>query len=191
MKNQKQKTLTASATFRWSLLLLSLGVIACGPKDSETAALDDAPAETGLSLMTATLPAEALSVIEARAQLKPGDAAVVQGQIGGVMEPFLSGYAGFVLGDTEIVFCNEMSDAGHCPTPWDACCEDKEQLQGRRVLVQFIDGAGMPIKADLQKAYSLNELDAVAVVGTVAESSTPENMVIYAKQMKSLEQAMQ
>jgi hypothetical protein len=49
-----------------------------------------------------------------------------------------------------------------------------------RVSVQFIDATGNPIQQNLQTSIGLNELDEVVVIGTVAESSTPTNVIIEA-----------
>jgi hypothetical protein len=103
----------------------------------------------------------------------------VRGQIGGTRLPFVDGYAGFVLADPELVFCDEMGD-DHCNTPWDACCEDPDRLKAMRVSVQFVDATSNPIQQNLQTSIGLNELDEVVVIGTVAESSTPTNVIIEA-----------
>ena len=162
---------------------LALIFAACSPKEENGAQAEGSPAAFSESLLVESAPADALTVVEARAALKPGDSALVKGQIGGVLEPFFSGYAGFILADSVVVFCDEMADAGHCSTPWDACCEDTEQLKGRRVTVQFVDAEGAPIEGDLKTQLSLEELDTVTVIGEVAASSTPENMIINASSM--------
>jgi hypothetical protein len=168
------------------LALLSLVLAACSPAD-EVAKQDVANAsDLGESLFIEPAPKGALSVAEGRVQLAPGDEAVIEGQIGGVLEPFLSGYVGFVLADTEVVFCNEMSEADHCETPWDACCEDSDQLKARRISVQFVDAEGNPLEGDVQSLTTLKALDHVAVIGTVAETSTPENMIVNARKMARL-----
>lgn len=160
---------------------ISLLLSACGQKASDEIA---AKAENNLLEMIQVLetrPEGALSVKAAREQLKPGDEAVVFGQIGGVDQPFLEGYAGFVLGDTDIVFCNEMGNDDHCATPWDACCEDADMLQTSRASVQFVDASGQPIAASMKGFAEVKELSPVVVQGTVAASSTPENLVIEAR----------
>jgi hypothetical protein len=168
------------------LALLSLAFAACSPT-AETAT-QEAPSASDLnaSLFIEQAPKGALSVAEGRVQLAAGDEAVIEGQIGGVLEPFLSGYLGFVLADTEIMFCDEMGDDTHCATPWDACCEDADQLKARRISVQFVDAEGNPLEGDLQSQTSLKGLDHVVVVGTVAETSTPENMIVNARKMARL-----
>lgn len=161
-----------------SALMLS----ACGQKDTvaEPSASESSPLEN-IQLLEAK-PSGALSVKAAREQLKPGDEAVVFGQVGGVDQPFLDGYAGFVLGDTGIMFCNEMGD-DHCPTPWDACCEDTDKLKLLRASVQFVDAERQILPKSVKDFAGLEELSYVVVEGTVAAGSTPDNLIIEARSL--------
>jgi hypothetical protein len=157
---------------------LVLVLTACGPNDSASisqTSKDDILATMQLS----EAPKNVLSVASVRAQANPRTPITVRGQIGGTRLPFVDGYAGFVLADPELVFCDEMGD-DHCNTPWDACCEDPDRLKAMRVSVQFVDAIGNPIQQNLQTSIGLNELDEVVVIGTVAESSTPTNVIIEA-----------
>lgn len=162
--------------------LLGIGLVACSPKEDTTTQASPDTSDLGSGLFLEQAPGGALNVAAARLQLSPGDDAVIEGQIGGVLEPFLSGYAGFVLADTKIVFCNEMGD-DHCPTPWDACCEDADQLKARRISVQFVDADGHPLEGDLKGDGHLKELDHIVVIGIVAEGSTKENMIVHANKL--------
>lgn len=159
---------------------IALCLTACGPKETE----DSSTPTTAVNQLDSiqlleSQPTDALPVKAAREQLKPGDTAVVLGQIGGVNEPFTTGYAGFVLSDTDIEFCDEMGD-DHCQTPWDACCEDPDKLKASRASVQFVDTEGEPLNVGLKSFAGLQELSYVVVTGTVAETSTPENLIIDA-----------
>jgi len=157
---------------------LVLMLTACGPSDS--ASISQTSKDDILTTMQLSeAPKNVLSVASARAQANPGTSISVRGQIGGTRLPFVEGYAGFVLADQELVFCDEMGD-DHCNTPWDACCEDPDRLKAMRVSVQFIDAIGNQIQQNLQTSIGLNELDEVVVIGTVAESSTPTNVIIEA-----------
>lgn len=126
------------------------------------------------------IPENAMGVIEAREALKPGDSARIGGQIGGVVEPFFSAFAGFVLADPSLVFCDEMGDDGHCPTPWDACCEDPDKVKASRITVQFVDSSGMPVDGGIRGVGGIREGDTVVVEGVVAATSTPENLILEA-----------
>lgn len=180
--NMKNKRDTLGGMLRASFALAaSFLFTACGQDGSEPEAAATAPSSLEHIQVLDTKPADALPVKAAREQLKPGDAAVVFGQIGGVLHPFLDGYAGFVLGDTEIVFCNEMGDDDHCATPWDACCEDAEKLMASRASVQFVDASGQVLIGNMEGFSGLKGLSEVVVEGSVAEGSTPDNLIIEAK----------
>lgn len=146
--------------------------------EAETDSVASNSLESSIKVLD-TKPADALAVKAARETLKPGDAAVVFGQVGGVDEPFLEGYAGFVLGDTDIQFCDEMGD-DHCKTPWDACCEDTDKLKVSRASVQFVDAEGQLLSQGMKGFAGIKELDEVVVIGAVAEASTPDNLIINA-----------
>jgi hypothetical protein len=159
---------------------LALLLSACGEKNTEdNGASTDVSALDSIQLLD-TKPVDALAVKTAREQLKPGEEAVVFGQIGGAEQPFFDGYAGFVLGDTDITFCDEMGDE-HCDKPWDACCEDSDKLKVSRASVQFVDAEGQPIMKNIKGLSGIKELDEVVVIGEVAKTSTPGNLIINAR----------
>lgn len=182
-----KKTIKQSSVHLCSLALLGLGLVACSPGEESATQASTTLSDPASELFLNQVPPGALSVAEGRVQLSPGDEAIIEGQIGGTVEPFLTSYAGFILADSEVMFCNEMSEDDHCATPWDACCEDIEQLKARRLSVQFVDAGGNPIEGDLRSSGRLKELDHVVVVGIVAASSTPQNMIIHAQKLAVLE----
>lgn len=130
--------------------------------------------------LLATKPEGAISVTEARVQAQPGEPIVVTGQIGAVMHPFGEHFATLVLGDTGILYCDEMGDDDHCETPWDACCEDPDKIAVGRASVQLVSADGQPVPGSLRSVGGLSELDHIVVAGTVDSSSTPENLIINA-----------
>lgn len=175
MKHQKpSRLLQLSAS-----LAACLALVACAPSETETTEPSASSAAAAAQLFLESAPSAPLSVMEARAQLAPGDTAIVAGQIGGTAQPFVAGYAAFVLADTEVMFCNEM-DHNQCPTPWDACCVDPDKLSALRASVQFDDAQGQVLALDLKGQQGLKELSHVTVTGRVAETSTPENLIILA-----------
>ncbi|MGB0413130.1 MAG: hypothetical protein ACPGJU_01675 [Coraliomargarita sp.] len=173
-----ENTQSSSVLATAALCSVALLIVACSPADEATTAPTTSH-NTTTALLLKDAPIDTLSVYEARQQAKPGEAIQVSGQIGGTAKPFITGYAGFVLADPSIDFCDEMGD-DHCSTPWDACCEDRDKLKSMRLSVQFVDSDGAPIQADLKQSMELKELDKVAIVGTVAETSTDTNVIINA-----------
>jgi hypothetical protein len=159
-----------------AVLISALLLTACSPDPEATATATNPLAAVQL---LETKPENAIAVRLAKTNLQPGDPATVFGQIGGIGQPFLESYAGFVLGDTDIDFCNELH-AGACPTPWDACCVEQEDLQASRASVAFVDAAGNVITQSIKGFGGLTELDEVVVTGTVAPTSTPDNLIIEA-----------
>jgi len=186
MKN-KQTTFIRSMLI-FSAVISTALLVACGessPEKSKSAISPKANTLDSIQLMD-TKPSDAISVKAAREQLEPGAEATVFGQIGGVDQPFLEGYAGFVLADTDIVFCDEMGE-DHCPTPWDACCEDADKLKKSRASVQFVDAEGRILHESMKGFSGLSGLSHVVVQGTVASSSTPENLIIEARSLYSVQ----
>jgi hypothetical protein len=163
-----------------SPILLAALMTACGPSETTTPVPPEDPfAQTHF---LDERPAGAISVGEARATAEPGDPVVISGLIGGALEPFVDGYAAFVLADPAILFCNEMPDE-HCATPWDACCEDPDKLSANRISVQFVDGENQILQQSLKGTGGLKELSQVVVTGTISEDSTPDNINLLAQKL--------
>lgn len=163
----------------------ALILAACGDKeaaqtsqtsgDQGTAAGASSPLD---AYVLQTKPEGAVGVMEARNVARPGEPIVVTGQIGAAMDPFSKELASFVLGDEKIMYCDEMEE-DHCPTPWDACCEDPAKVRRGRASVQILaDGA--PVPATLKGVNGMAELDKVVVAGIVDPASTPDNLIINA-----------
>jgi hypothetical protein len=181
MKNTKKRFTRNLQTGAFAFAALIFA--ACGEKTAQEPTASQTPQETSMPesiQLLDTKPEGAIAVKTAREQLKPGDEALVYGQIGGVKNPFFDGYAGFVLTDTDVMFCDEMGD-DNCPTPWDACCEDSDKLKQSRASVQFVDAEGKILTHSLGDFAGLKGLDQVTVQGKVAPSSTSENLVIEAR----------
>lgn len=143
-------------------------------------------------------PSEAVSMIvervpEGDAQLihvlretaKEGDQVTVSGKIMGNSKPFVEGRAAFILGDTEVLTsCDEMPD-DHCETPWDACCDSKEDKKRGTATIQVVDAEGRVLKEGLEGVGGLEKLATVTVTGKVAPGSSKDLLVINATAIRS------
>jgi len=155
-------------------------LVACGdkaPSEPESSAAEIDPRIEALRLDEA--PPEPLPVQEARKDPAVGSEIVVVGRVGGVDHPFAETHAMLVIIDDEVETC-ERIPGDECPTPWDACCEDPDKLKAMRLTVQVNDETGQPLPVGLQGTWGLAELDEIVVVGTVAEGSSEENLVLSA-----------
>lgn len=163
-----------------SLVLLAAFMTGCGPAETSDSTAPERPfAQTHF---LAERPAGVISVGAARAAVEPGAEVAISGLIGGALEPFVDGYAAFVLADPAILFCNEMPDE-HCATPWDACCEDPDKLKAHRISVQFVDADNQILPQSLKGVGGLQELSEVIVTGTISEDSTADNINLLAQKL--------
>lgn len=113
--------------------------------------------------------AKDVSDVRKAGTLKVGDEVVLRGRIGGSKEPFVAGRAVFTLVGRGIKACNESPD-DKCSTPWDYCCEPKDQILANSVTVQVTDAKGQILRTDMKGRQSLKELSDVVVSGKVASS---------------------
>lgn len=125
-------------------------------------------------------PADPQNVVEARSTAKAGDEIVVQGRIGGQVRPFVEGRAMFQLVDLSLPTCN-MTPGDTCETPWDYCCEPKDQLAAKSVTIQIVGNNGKLLAVDLNGQHGLKPMARVIIRGTVDRKSDEKAMVIQAK----------
>ena len=159
-----------SSPSRFPVLLLFSGLTvalltACGSADSSAGGgggTGGADARAGFLLTDP--PADAPGIYEAVRQAAPGDPIVATGRIGGIKEPLSREFAGFVLTDERVAFCDETGDIG-CPTPWDGCCEDPRKLAESRFFVFFFGEDGEPLTTNLQRELGLFANQRVLVQG--------------------------
>lgn len=141
----------------------------CGKSD-ETPADPTASADGANPAKEALLAERPAATVALATALKAGSEGVevtVEGRVGGTLDPITEGFAAFVLADEAIWFCDE-GEEDHCPTPWDACCENPETVKALRVLVQFADEDGYPLRGDFLKELGLAPNQTVAVTGQLA-----------------------
>ncbi|MEX2577976.1 MAG: hypothetical protein WD342_02870 [Verrucomicrobiales bacterium] len=161
----------------------ALALSACGDRD-ESADSADSAATTEVdprieSIFLDEEPEDAVSVVEARKEVRPGSEITVVGRVAGAMEPFSEDYSTLVLADKSLMTCEQNPDDA-CETPWDACCVEPKTIAASRVSVQVSSDEGRPVEQSLKGVNGLTELDEIVVTGTVNENSTAENVVIDA-----------
>lgn len=122
--------------------------------------------------------AKDVSDVRKAGTLKVGDEVVLRGRIGGSKEPFVAGRAVFTLVGRGIKACNENPD-DKCSTPWDYCCEPKEQILANAVTVQVTDAKGQVLRTEMKGRHGLKELTEIVVVGKVA-SADSKSLVLVA-----------
>ena len=135
------------------------------------------PATLSASLFLAAAPANPKDIKDAKPTLKAGDKVVLVGRIGGSDEPFVTERAIFTLVDRRLKACGEGTAMDSCKTPWDYCCEAREDITANSATVRVVGADGQPIKAELNGVKGLKPLATVTVVGTVA-TAEGENVVI-------------
>lgn len=155
------------------------GLLAACGQAPEQSAPPNAGGPALESFLLGSAPENAVPVARARANVRPGEPITLTGQVGGTEQPFTDGHALMVIADSDLVFCDEMED-DHCPTPWDACCEDPEKLRASRATIQLVDAEGAPVRGSLRGLGGLAELDTVVVQGRVAPGSNTDNLIVNA-----------
>lgn len=164
---------------------LLLAVAGCGQSpapeksvSSNTAKLSvSAPSAEGEKLLLKESPVEPQDVIAAREAVADGDDVVVEGRIGGSVDPWFEGRAAFHIVDRSLVPCNERPGDG-CTTPWDYCC-DTDRLKASKATVKFVDAQGNTLPTDARQLLGLKELQTVVVQGT-AQRDEAGNLTVLA-----------
>jgi hypothetical protein len=156
--------------------LTLVALTACDKQESKPAAPKPAAAGSPApgatlpaSLFLAAQPADAKPLEDAKKSAKAGDAVTLRGRIGGSEDPFVSGRAVFTLVGPGLKACSDNADDG-CKTPWDYCCDTKEEIAAHSATIQVVDAAGAPLKLSVKGQNGLKELSDVIIVGKVAQA---------------------
>ena len=167
----------------FSFLALILAAAACESKPAPVASTGNgAPGAASVipaGLFLASEPTATTHVKDAKPGAKVGDKVTLVGRIGGSEEPFVEGRAIFTIVDTRVKACGEGTAMDSCKTPWDYCCEPREDLTANMATVRVVGPDGQPLKAGLQDVRGLKLLARVAVVGIVAQAEDG-NLVVNA-----------
>lgn len=163
-------------------LIPLLALASCKPGETTTGTAPEPAASSALTAIFQDADAgSAVLIHSARTSAKPGDRLTLKGRVMGSVSPFVDGRAAFVLGDEELITaCSDMGDDDHCETPWDACCDSKEDLRNGTATIQVTGADGRVLKEGIEGVGGLNKLSRVVIEGVVAEASGPENLVINA-----------
>lgn len=159
----------------------SLAFISCGKKsESETSN----PPATSAGLEAVTLkstPADAKSIAEVRsASITPGTTITLKAKVMGSDNPFVAGYAVVLLGDPDKLTSCDIKHGDRCATPWDVCCDDKDDVKNFTATIQVVDAEGKLIKQGLKGFQGMKELSHLVVTGSIAEGSNANNLLINA-----------
>lgn len=164
-----------------AIALAAFALTACEKKNVETTASEISPDTTLEKYFTdQKIPSgEPISTI--RTNLKAGDEISISGLVMGREKVFVDNRASFILGDpSTLTPCSEMGEDDHCPTPWDACCDSKEDLRNGIASIQIVGEDGRVLRGNIKGTKGLKELSSVTVSGTVAEQSTPDALIVNA-----------
>jgi hypothetical protein len=181
--NTTSMTTTTPATILRCLPLVAAALLAaCGDGTSDghdhTRHGHEHAAPTAPQAPTGTFPAalftepsagEPAGVGVMKPKAAQGDRVLIVGRIGGSEQPFLADRAMFSLVDPSVKLCGEGDPADdHCKTPWDFCCEPRENLRRMSVSIVANGADGAPIGHTLLGQGGLKPGSRVVVEGTVA-----------------------
>ncbi len=119
-------------------------------------------------------------VEDARKTAKTGAPITIRGTIGGGVEPFVTERAVFTIIGKGLKSCADM-DKDHCKTPWDYCCETKEDIAAHAATIQVVDPAGQVLRVGV-KHGDVKELADIIVEGTVA-TANDKTLIVNATKM--------
>ena len=171
--------------------LLSLLLASCESEDhahssgNSLVADDSIKADLPADFISQQSLGEAISVLEARERNEAGQLLVIQGFIGGMVEPFTQSRALFILGDESIKTCDKIP-GDHCPTPWDACCEDRAKLIDGSITVRLLDDHGQILQGTLKNVMGIEAGKIIKLECIVDSQSMPSSMVVNAKRVELL-----
>ena len=125
----------------------------------------------------------ALKVNDAKANSLRSHELLIEGFIGGRKKPFTDNRAVFILGDDSLETCDEIP-GDHCPTPWDACCEDRKKIASSIISIQVLDKNGSLVEGTLDGVSGLRAGCRVKVRGNISKKSTAQAFIINARQIQ-------
>ena len=133
-------------------------------------------------LFVKTAPPGAIDVATAKKSVKDGQIVVVKGRVGGQKEPLAANRAILTLADLGLRTCDK-SPMETCPTPWDSCCEPKDEVAANSLTVQVSGASGQALKAGLSGANGIAPMKQLVVLGTAKTLSGSDAVVVEARQI--------
>ena len=125
---------------------------------------------------------EPTDLLEMKMHAGEGDEVLVRAKVGGRADPFVEGRAAMTVMDPKVKSCNQIP-GDKCESPWDYCCEPKENIVLNSATVQVVGPDGKPLRATLKGANGLKPLDEVLVHGTMKKSPDGKAIVINARRI--------
>ena len=158
---------------------LVLGLAACSGDSSEEPP-DEAPqtpstvptdgdASLPVAFFSETAPEGAVPLIDVKGA-KAGDSVVFEARVGGRRDSFIENRAMFFVADPSILSCDQLH-GDTCKTPWDYCCEPRDNLAKHMATIQVVDAKGEALKFSIQNTHGLDHLKTIVVSGVVKEAS--------------------
>lgn len=152
--------------------LLTLNTACSKPDNGPPAVPASAEAQ---KLALATDPGTALAVAKIKAD-GPKNEVTVEGRLYDITK----GYAVMRIMDLTMDYCGEINKEEDCPTPWDFCCDTKDDIATGSLLVEARDADGKPIKTPALP--NLRLLDKVKITGKLIKDEHG-NLVLLASGM--------
>ena len=143
-------------------------------------------ADMPTEVFAAAPPGDVVPLIDAKTAAAPGDRVVFEARIGGRVEPFLDKQAIFFVTDPSIPDCSQLH-GDTCPTPWDYCCEPKDNLLKHMATVQIVDADARPLAMSARGQHGLEPGRTVLIEGTVGSKEDGGAFVVNAESIYVLE----
>lgn len=115
-------------------------------------------------------PEQFVGVAQAKEQSADGEEVVLTGRL----KDFVGGKSAFTVVDGSVRSCLEMGDEDHCDTPWDYCCEPRENLTKNSLLVKVVNADGKMFNSEVKGVSSLDHLSTVVVTGKMNRDEAGE-----------------
>ena len=179
MKTNHPKSIHRPAAAIVAALALA-SLLACGDSQDGTAAANDEAGPLAGWFTTDPITTGGEPIHRFRQSAEPGDQVAFSGKVMGRMQVFVPGRAAFIVGDPDTITTCDLIPGDDCETPWDACCEDPDNIAAGIVTVQLVDDDGRVLPHEIRGVNGLTELSQVSIEGTVADASGNGNLIIEA-----------